>query len=84
MLYVLLSPFLILFTLFTFLGLILCSLGQTSSAEELQKGNCSILQRCFYEHEREHKTESNKMKVSLSKSDDSKQPPINKNPFFDS
>ena len=59
MLYVILSPFLILFTLFTFLGLILCSLGQTSSAEELQK-------------------------VSLSKSDDSKQPPINKNPFFDS
>lgn len=42
MLYVLLSPFLILFTLFTFLGLILCSLGQTSSAEELQKGIHSI------------------------------------------
>ena len=42
MLYVLLSPFLIIFTLLTFLGLILCSLGQTSSAEELQKGIYSI------------------------------------------
>jgi len=28
--------------------------------------------------------ELNEMKVSLSKSDDSKHPPINKNPFFDS